>query len=374
MATVNVTKKNNAKLFDIKTLVQAGINPVTGLPIKMESQCNIKPNIKKLLRIVDEQDAINRYRWFNLPDGLDGQLIERILYYRGQGMLFLMKADKKFYFLPYALDGTIDVYGRFTAVTPLPFNGTSSSEGKKGEVKPWIAGMKKFPKYEVVVKELTNDEIFDSCVLLWDYSNQESQTNISRQILQDPLIDVMSDLIPYMRTALKNSTGVKGMRVNDADQQSQATLANSTIDKATLNGDRIVAILGNIDFQELADGQVAKAEEFLLAMQALDNLRLGFYGLENGGLFQKKSHVLQTEQQMNSSNVGLVYQDGLTIRQKFCDIVNSIWGLGISVEPSETVSNMDANFDGYVADFQDQTGMIQGEQNPIVGGDEDVVL
>ena len=365
---------NNAKLPDIKTLLQAGINPMTKLPIKMTSQCNIKSNIKKLLRIVDEQDAINRYRWYNLPDGLDGQLLERILYYRAQGMFFLMRADKKFYFLPYALDGNIDVYGRFTGVTPLPFNGTASSEGKNGNMKPWIQGMRKIPKYEVMMNQPTEEEFFDSCVLLWDYSNQESQTNISRQILQDPLIDVMSDLIPYMRTALKNSTGVKGMRVNDADQQAQASLANSTIDKATLNGDRIVAILGNIDFQELADGQVAKAEEFLLSMQALDNLRLGFYGLENGGLFQKKSHVLQTEQQMNSSNVGLVYQDGLTIRQKFCDIVNSIWGLGISVEPSETVSNIDANLDGYVADVQDQSGAIPGEQNPIVGGDEDVVL
>lgn len=365
---------NNAKLPDLKTLLQAGIDPYTKLPVKMAPQCNIKANIKKLLRIVDEQDAINRYRWYNLPDGLDGQLIERILYYRAQGMFFFMRADKKFYFLPYALDGTIDVYGRFTAVTPLPFNGTSSSEGSKGEVKPWISGMKKFPKYEVIQDMPSESEVFDSCVLLWDYSNQESQTNISRQILQDPLLDVMSDLIPYMRTALKNSTGVKGMRVNDADQQAQATLANSTIDKATLNGDRIVAVLGNMEFQELADGQVAKAEEFLLSMQALDNLRLGFYGLDNGGLFQKKSHVLQSEQQMNSSNVGLVYQDGLTIRQKFCDIVNSIWGLGISVEPSETVSNMDANFDGYVADFQDQTGAQEGEQNIIVGGGEDDML
>ena len=97
-------------------------------------------------------------------------------------------------------------------------------------------------------------------------------------------------------------------------------------------------------------------------MQALDNFRLSLYGLDNGGLFQKKAHMLEAEQDMNAGNIKLVYQDGLTIRQKFCDIVNSIWGLGIWCEASETVVDIDKNLDGEVADNQDQSG-IPGEQN-----------
>ena len=46
---------NNAKMTDIQTLIQAGIDPKTGLPIKMgSSPANIKYEIKKNLRIKDE--------------------------------------------------------------------------------------------------------------------------------------------------------------------------------------------------------------------------------------------------------------------------------------------------------------------------------
>jgi hypothetical protein len=60
--------------------------------------------------------------------------------------------------------------------------------------------------------------------------------------------------------------------------------------------------------------------------------------------------MLEAEQRMNSNNIGLILQDGLTNRQEFCDIVNSIWGLGIWVEVSETVSNIDKNMDGVLQD------------------------
>ena len=95
--------QNNARMIDPNMLIQAGIDPKTGLPIKAgnERKESLKPNLKKLLRIVDEQDAINRYTWYNLPSGLDGQLLERILYYRGQGMFFYVDELNTFYFLPY---------------------------------------------------------------------------------------------------------------------------------------------------------------------------------------------------------------------------------------------------------------------------------
>ena len=77
--------KNNARLTDPTMLIQAGIDPKTGLPIKASSlsPCNLKADIKKNLRIMDEQNAINCFTWYNLPSGITPQLLERILYYRG---------------------------------------------------------------------------------------------------------------------------------------------------------------------------------------------------------------------------------------------------------------------------------------------------
>ena len=353
--------KNNAKIADVNTLIQAGFNPKTGLPIKVDSEdkCLLKENIRKTLRVLDEQNAINRYKWYNLPSSLDGQLLERILYYKGQGMFFYMEANDSFYFLPYALDGTIDVYGRFQGVTPLPFNGSTDNE--EGKEKPWITGLTRKPIYDVLGDEV-NNEFTEACVLLSDYSKQISQTNISRQILQEPILDAMAEAFPLARTSLIANSGIKGVRVNDEDQKSQVEIGSRSITRAALNGKPWIPLVGQIEFQELTEGSALKSEEFLLYMQALDNFRLSLYGLDNGGLFQKKAHMLEAEQDMNAGNIKLVYQDGLTIRQKFCDIVNSIWGLGIWCEASETVVGIDKNLDGEIADNQDQSG-IPGEQN-----------
>lgn len=341
---------NNARMVDTQTLIAAGFDPKTGLPYKMTNgtKANLKPDIRKMLRIVDEQDAINRYVWHNLPKGLNSHLMERILYYKGQAAFFYMPANETFYFLPYALNGSIDVYGRFTSITPLPFNGTTSNEK---EPKAWIDGLSRTPKYEIILpQDLTLEDFEESCVLLHDYSQQISQTNIPRQLLNDPILDVMSDCIPFMRTALVNSTGVSGIRVNGQEGASNVLAASRAIDCAALTGEKYIPIVDAIDMQDLTGSSVARSEEFLLSMQALDNFRLSTYGLDNGGLFQKKSHMLEAEQRMNSSNIGLIMQDGLTNRQEFCNIINSIWGLGIWCEVSETITNTDKDGDGILQD------------------------
>lgn len=355
--------KNNAALYDPTVLIQMGVDPKTGLPLKAQNTVDgFKSGNKKLLRIVDEQDAVNSFTWYNLPNGLNQGLIERILYYRGQGMFFYMEANDQFYFLPYALDGTIDVYGRFTGVTPLPFNGQASTTKDKKE-EPWVIGLTKKPVYDIKLDTLKIEDLTDSCVLLKDYTEQISQTNIPRQMLQDPLLDVMADCLPFMRTALLNSTGVKGMRVSNQSEMAQVFSANQQINNAALNGQWAIPVVGSVDWQELSDGQVAKSEEFLLAAQALDSYRLSMHGLPNGGLFQKKAHMLEAEQNMNTGTASLVLQDRLRQRQMFCDIVNSIWGLGIWCDINESLIQADTNGDGLAYDNQPDTISYEGGTN-----------
>ena len=345
-----------AKLPDLQTLITAGIDPITGLPIKATPPERLKQNLKTSLRILDEQNAINRYVWYNLPSSLDGQLLERVLYYKGQGMFFYMEDVDKFFFLPYALDGTIDVYGRFMGVTPVPFNGSTKSDKDKA----WIQGLIRTPIYSME-DEVDEDMFLEGCVLLSDYSKQISQTVIPRQILQEGLIDLESEAIPFARTAIVANSGVKGMRVQNADDQAQVQLASRSIIHSALEGDPLVPIVGSVEFQELGQGAgAARVQEILLYMQSLDNQRLAFLGLKSGGIFQKKAQELQSEADLNASVAEMALQDGLTLRQKFCDLVNYIWGLGIWCDTSET-STGDHNGDGRIEDDQDQSG-IAGEQ------------
>ena len=291
-----------AKLPQLDVLYQAGINPKTGLPLKMGgSKCVLKEDIKKFLRLVDEQDAVNRYVWYNLPANITSQELERMLYYKGQLCLFYDKDLEEFYFMPYAL-------------------------------------------------ELTPDDVLNSTVLLHDYTKQLSQTILPRVSVNDPILDVMSECIPMMRTNMLLSTGINGIRVQDADQQQNIEDASRSLEISALTGKPWMPIIGTVEFQELTNNLSGKAEDYMLTMQSLDNLRLSGYGIDNGGLFEKKAHELQTEADINGGPVGLVLQDGLSIRQNFCNIVNSIWDLGIWCEPAQNIMGMDTDGDGAIYD------------------------
>ena len=363
---------NKPYLPNLEPIIAAGIDPKTGLPAKVTSSapCNLKENIKRVIRIQDEQDAVNRYTWYNLPDGLNGQMLERMLYYKGQLCFFYFKEMDRFYFMPYALDGGIDFYGRYIGVHPIPFSGGTTDEEKKQASKQMtiLSAKKLKPTYDVLTVEQLIEEGISAldtrCVLLKDYTEQLAQTITPRQIINDGIIDVEAELIPFMRTALIRATGVKGMRVGNQDEQSNVQAANNSMLDAALTGKVNIPIIGQVDFQELNDGVVGKADEFMMALQSLDNFRLSTYGLDNGGLFQKRERKLVAEQEMNAGggSVGLVMQDGLSIRQRFCDIVNSIWGLGIWCDISETVSGTDKDMDGELSDQQDQSGAMGGDQ------------
>ena len=366
--------KNNANLPQLDVLLQAGINPKTGLPFKMGGdKKHLKEDIKKFLRLIDEQDAVNRYVWYNLPANITGQELERMLYYKGQLCFFYDKDLEEFYFMPYALDGTIDFYGRYNTIHPVPM--TSGTDDKAGKAQAqYLANKKLKCVYGIKLpEELTKEALMNSCVLLHDYTKQLSQTIIPRVNVNDPILDVMANCVPYMNTSLLLSTGIEGIRVNDVDQAEDVMIANRSMEVAALTGEPYVPITGNVEFQELNNGQLGKSEEYMLAMQSLDNLRLSGYGIDKGGLFEKKAQVLQSEADMNGGPVGLVLQDGLSIRQNFCNIVNSIWGLGIWCEPAENISGADINGDGLIYDRNENgesTGVDNSNNMESNGGNE----
>ena len=345
-----MSKSRGPYLPNLEPFIAAGVDLKTGLPNRIVNS-KTKENIKIQLREIDRQDAINRYVWYNLPMDLPSQEVERMLYYKGQLCFYYDKDLEQFYFMPYALDGTIDFYGRYNTVHPVPMTSGTDDKGNKAQAQ-YLAEKKLKCIYGIQLEEGQVDP-FNSCVLLHDRSKQLSQTVLPRAQIQDPLLDIMADCIPYMQTCLLAGTGIKGIRVNDADQADSVQDASKGLKNAALNQEPWVAIEGSVEFQELTDGATLKAEEYMLALQSLDNFRLSTYGIDNGGLFEKKAHELQSEADINGGPVGLVMQDGLAIRQNFANIVNSIWGIGIWCEPAQNIMGADIDGDGLMYDRND---------------------
>lgn len=356
---------NNAKLFDVNELIKAGMDR-NGLPLKKGSTPEVlKEQEKMLLRIMDEQEAINRYVWYNLPSGLNGQMIERMLYYKYSLAFFYVEDDDggAFYCLPYALSGDIDVYGRFNKITPCIFGGST-----KAKDNVWIDGM----EFDVV-KEMPMDakkalEAFTGgCVLIRDYTQQLNEVGISRQILQDGLIETLAEAVPLARTNMFANSGIKAMRVNDETAESNVAAANLSIEHAALSGKYMIPITSTIDFQDVTNsGSAMKAQDFMVYLEALNNHRLSFLGIDNAGTYQKSTYVNQAQASGQLNATQLVLQDGLTQRQRACDIINSIWNLGVYVDINEAIVG-DVNMDGVAMEEQDQSGELDGEQEIIYG-------
>lgn len=319
------------RIPDIETLIAMGFDRADG-------GLALYQDIIKNLRIADEQIAINKFIIHNLPYGLDNNLINRIIYYRGRGALFYVPEIDRFKFLPFCMssqDGkSIDEYGRWLVIQPLVFNGKAQATGGKEEV--WIPGMRRNVVYDIQFEEDITPEIYDSsAVILNGYSQQLPQNLIPRQQLTDQLIRVEAMMIPFMRTALANSTGTNTLRVNSEDEQAQAQIASDSIMAAALTGKKWIPVTAPLDFQDLNNqGGRGVVTEYMEAMQSLDNFRSTLHGIKSGGIFQKKAHMLEMEAEQNSgmNTAELVLYDEFWQYQKFCDVANSIFGLGLWVE------------------------------------------
>ena len=358
------------RLPDLQTLLALGLAPREG--------CMPHEEIKKILRVNDEQIHINRGKWFGLPRGLTGNLIERIIYYRGQGLFLYVEGMDRFVFLPFCLDTGLDIYGRYVAARPIPFNGTAeikTSEDAKNSKDPMtriLSDIKVTIQYDPVdlLDIADNPDIMKtSGVILSDYTRQLPQTIIPKYKLTEAIIDYEARIIPYVNTALMSATGIAGIRGISQDEQGTVELASRQVQYAALTGMKWVPLDGAVDFQELTGGQVAKAEEFLLAMQSMENIRLGIHGVANGGLFEKKAHTTDLENSINLGSTGFTVQDATWNRQWFATICNSIWGTAIWYEPEENTVGIDYTGDGMIGSGAEGENMVDATGTP-EGGTE----
>ena len=209
--------KNNAKMIDPSVYLAAGVDPKTKKPLRLLDN-GLKGQVRAAFRIIDEQDAVNRYKWYNIPFELSSEEIERMLYYKGS--LIAFNLNDKFYMTPYALEGTIDIYGRYNSVHPVPM-ASGTEEDKKRDLDAISNALSKL--HLIVVKtpkdfeELREEDLDNSAVILYDYTKQLSQTILPRSALNEGFVDAEAEILPYMATALLAGTGIKGLRVNDAD-------------------------------------------------------------------------------------------------------------------------------------------------------------
>lgn len=321
------------------------------IPSKYPHAFSPDPEIEKIgesFSVIDYQQFLTRFKWNNLPEGLDSELFERILYYNGSAMFFYIKELDRFYFLPYGMSGEkeevgIDFYGRFNRIKPYSFNGSTDgrgedkANGKKTKADIYLStqirdNIKDIP---MVSSEEEARKIYENgAVICWDQTPGLAYYTGSRNRTARSYIKYMIKVLIQTKSALINSSGFNLFATDGEQNNDIMQLQIDAINKDRENGKLAAVVsklLGNIE--NLQSNAPAAMQDFWASLQSVDNLRLKSMGIRNDGMQQKTQYQNIQEQSIDINDSLQVYWNSFMERVKFAAIVNSIWGLDIYPEP-----------------------------------------
>lgn len=333
--------------------------------------------IGKSLSHIDYQQFLTRFKWHNLPEGMDSELIERILYFSGSAMFFYIKDLDRFYFLPYGMSGEktevgIDFYGRFNRIKPYSFNGSTDGAGEQ-------EGGKRISKADIFLSTQIRDNIKDipfvkneseakkifenGAVICWDSSPGLAYYADSRNRTCKPYIEYMIKILIQTKSALINSSGFNFF---SSDSETASEIMQMQID--AINKDRekgkLAAVVSKLlgEVQNIQSNNTGAMQDFWNSLQAADNLRLKSLGIQNDGFVQKSQYQNIASQALDINDSLQVYFNAFMERVKFSAIVNSIWGLNIYPEPLLLPKG---------GETQEPSEQEEGEESQAQGGTQD---
>lgn len=287
-----------------------------------------KNKIRRLLSHKHMLETIERFEWKNLPEELNADLIERVLYFRFKGAMF--KYNEKHYFLPFALKGTIDPYGRYEEINPVLFTGQADTGKKKNQETLFLPSAALGVKFTVKYALNQEPSTFDA-VILTDTTLEISQDWEAMYSMITPLIDQQLDILVLLNIDLVTSAKVFYIVAKDENQKEAIEAEFEGLDRQILEGKRVVVLTSAMELKELQGQSTKDSARYMQSFQSIDNLRKEIIGLENGGQFQKMEHMTEMETDVNTGSGSSVLENSLRMRKEFCELVNKFFGLNIDV-------------------------------------------
>lgn len=298
-----MAKKYNTFL---QMLIDAGFN----IPLDFSIE---KMNYQSLVFNMDYEQATGRYIWKGLPEGIDGYLIETMLYFRGS--LAGVFNGGKLTVLPYAGTGGINRYGLPNKVKLLEFNGTSSDGNAYIKEEYYVSS-------NVEIKE-------KGAVILRDrYAIGRSGLVAPRFLINSAIIELEAEIISRIKTNIKNSD-TKVVFYCDDDKQ-KAAFEKAIQEAYTADSPFVVVVKGSNrwgqDNTDYMHGQVGlKAQELFESWQSVNNIRVMSEGIINGGAFEKKERVVNAEVQDESTQTSIILNSGLICRKLWIEQMKLAW-------------------------------------------------
>lgn len=284
-------------------------NPTTTINFSQEMyQC--------LIKTTDRIQNVNRFRWYNLPNAIDGLDIETMLYSRGAICCF--KEDDEIIFSPFTLSGELDIKGNLYNIQPVLLNGETLSYKKR-----------------CYNKNMGFDFDEDSCIIIKDYTGCiEKEKIVSRETLN--ITTTINDEVKTYKILLYNILlSIKKMiAICENEDQRKVVIkqAGLLLDPtqpiiAMSNGQKLtdkIEITQFVDKVEVDD--LTRAIDFYNKTRRLNN------GIPSPDTFEKKERMITDEIKNAGVYSNLILSDGLQNRMRACNWINECMGTNIAVE------------------------------------------
>lgn len=241
--------------------------------------------------------ACNRFKWYNLPNGIESRHIEKFLFEWGQ-CFFYKDKNLGLICLPCTSSGMSNIYGDTIHVNVTSYNGRinktlSTDEG---------------------VKILANDLMLPTKYFIEHYVQKmdDVETVIKRNLKQQ--------MKPFVVTATeKNLLSVKNI-IDDVNNGEEVVITDKNLSEEGFEG-----------FKLLQTGVEYLIDKLEMERKAVESELLSFLGLNNVNT-EKKERLLTGEINANNeytmTNLDLEYKT----RKLACELINDKFGENIYVE------------------------------------------
>lgn len=260
--------------------------------------------------------AQNRFKWTNLPAGIESHHIERFLFTNGD-VAFFEDNLKGFLALPCSPSGNLNVYGDALTFT---VTGTNFS---------------KLISTDDMVRIRSNDFSIPNILQVRHY------TNLLDEIEKTSFMNLRQQRFPWIfATTKENELTVKNI-FNKIENFEEAII----VDQRLTQG-------GDLGVKTMVTNTPYLLDNLREEKKSVMNELLSWLGLNNTE--PKKERLLVDEVNVNNNHILMNLDVEFKHRQKACEEINNKFGLNVCVE--KTIDNLQLDFHGQINEDNKKTG------------------
>ena len=262
--------------------------------------------------------ALNRFKWVNLPDGMESRHIERALFEHGQ-CAFFEREDGGLLCLPCSPGNGYNVYGE-----PMGVNITG-------------VGYSTYKNIDEVVRILNNDRGIPTTPMVYKYANLLNEIEVTQSR------NLKHQRVPYIIPTTKdNELTVKNI-YKKIDEGNEVIFVDSKLS----NG-------GDIGIQVLKTDSKYIVNDLQEHKNNIINELLTKLGLNNSSI-NKKERLLVDEVNVNNGQILMYLDIDYKNRLLACEQINKKFGLNVQVE--KVIDNLSLDFLG-----KEKTELKEGDE------------